>query len=79
MLRQFQSRNDNQITGLEIFAIALGLSTFQAEVAGRVLVLYSDNKGVPCFVLVYWLVAVSVFFARSRAQYRQGISKGLGS
>jgi hypothetical protein len=47
MLRQFQSRNDNQITGLEIFAIALGLSTFQADVAGRVLVLYSDNKGVP--------------------------------
>ena len=46
MLGQFQARNDNQITGLEIFAIALGLSTFQREIAGRSLVIYSDNKGL---------------------------------
>ena len=41
----FRKRVDQQITGLEIFAIALGLSTFQLEVAGRVVIVHSDNTG----------------------------------
>jgi hypothetical protein len=34
-----------QITTLEILAISIGLSTFQAELAGRKVVVWSDNKG----------------------------------
>jgi hypothetical protein len=48
MLDCFKHRNDNQITGLEIFAICLGLSTFQCELAGRVIVIHSDNTGMLC-------------------------------
>ena len=34
-----------QITTLEILAISIGLSTFQAELGGRKVVVWSDNKG----------------------------------
>ena len=34
-----------QITTLEILAIAIGLSTFQSELKGRKVVVWSDNKG----------------------------------
>ena len=64
LMSRFASRSDNQITSLELLAIAVrpsfvrcacclplvlacqvGLSTFEREVAGRRLVLYSDNSG----------------------------------
>ncbi len=41
----FQERCDNQITTLEILAISVGISTFSKELAGRRVVIYSDNKG----------------------------------
>ena len=41
----FQKRHDSQICGLEMLAIALGLSTFAAELRGRSVVVFSDNKG----------------------------------
>ena len=34
-----------QITTLEILAISIGLSTFQSELKGRKVVVWSDNKG----------------------------------
>ena len=43
--KQFAARQDRQITGLEILACAIALSTFQQEIAGRVVCLYSDNTG----------------------------------
>ena len=45
LMKQFQSRSDNQIMTLEILAIALGLSTFAEEVRGRKVVVFSDNTG----------------------------------
>ena len=42
---RFEQRSDNNITSLEILAIAVGLSTFQDEIAGRKVVLFSDNTG----------------------------------
>jgi hypothetical protein len=41
----FRKRDDGQITSLEILAIALGVSTFGDEIAGRRLIVFSDNKG----------------------------------
>ena len=41
-----RDRRDKQITGLEIWAIALGLSTFQQQIRGKTVFLYSDNTGV---------------------------------
>ena len=45
IVRWFEARDDNQITSLEILAIAVGPSTFSQELAGRTVVVYSDNKG----------------------------------
>ena len=44
-----KERRDKQITGLEIWAIALGLSTFQEQIRGKTVFLYSDNTGVCAF------------------------------
>ena len=41
-----KNRRDNQITGLEIWAIALGLPTFQQQIMGKTVFLYSDNRSV---------------------------------
>ena len=41
----FQNRKDAQICGLEMLAIALGLSSFSDELRGRNVAVYSDNKG----------------------------------
>ena len=56
MLQRFKSRRDNQIMGLELLSISLGLSTFQDQLRGRKVVIHSDNSGsevgllprVPC-------------------------------
>ena len=40
-----KEREDQQIMGLELLSIALGLSTFQGECAGRKVVVHSDNRG----------------------------------
>ena len=60
IMRWFQSRADGQITSLEILAIAVGMSTFSEELAGRKVIVYSDNTGAEvrvsyhriCFVYV---------------------------
>ena len=45
IMQWFYERADGQITSLEILAISMGLSTFAAELAGRKVVVYSDNTG----------------------------------
>ena len=45
VLEQFKRRKDNQIMGLELLAISLGLSTFQEQLSGRKVVIHSDNSG----------------------------------
>ena len=41
-----KDRRDKQITGLEIWAIALGLPSFQQQIMGKTVFLYSDNTGM---------------------------------
>ena len=45
VLDEFQQREDAQIMGLEILAIAVGLATFANELRGRKVVVWSDNTG----------------------------------
>jgi hypothetical protein len=40
-----RKRGDGQMTSLEILAIALGVNTFADSIAGRRLIVFSDNKG----------------------------------
>ena len=44
-LAWFTRRGDNQIMGLELMAISLGLSTFGNMLEGRKVVVHCDNKG----------------------------------
>ena len=45
VLQFFVSRRDNQIIGLELLAIALGMSTFEELLLGRRVCIWSDNVG----------------------------------
>ena len=45
LLERFVRRSDNQIMGLELLSISLGLSTFEDKLRGRRIVVHSDNKG----------------------------------
>ena len=45
MLQALEARNDKQILGLELFALALGCSTFAERLVGRKVFLWSDNVG----------------------------------
>ena len=42
---RFQARQDNQIMGLELLAISLGLCTFEKFLSGRKVVVHCDNSG----------------------------------
>ena len=45
IMAQFQARSDNQITTLEVLAIAVGLSSFSDLLSGRRVAIFSDNRG----------------------------------
>ena len=45
LLAMFKSRNDNQIMGLELLSISLGLCTFERLIRGRNVIVHSDNTG----------------------------------
>lgn len=45
LLRLFRERRDNQIGGLEVLSIALGLATFEPLLSGRCVNIFSDNSG----------------------------------
>ena len=45
LVRLFQERRDNQIGGLEVLSIALGLATFETLLSGRCVNIFSDNAG----------------------------------
>ena len=45
VLAQFRPRKDNQIMGLELLAISLGMSTFEERLRGRTVIIHCDNKG----------------------------------
>ena len=44
-MAHFSERRDGQIMGLELLALALALSSFKQMIAGRRIVLWSDNVG----------------------------------
>ena len=50
IMEGFRNRADNQITSLEILAIAVGLSTFRKELCGRNVLVYSDNTGAEAII-----------------------------
>jgi len=55
VLAKLMARRDSQIMALEAIAIALGLSTFAADLRGRKVVLYSDNTGAEVrYPLLEW-------------------------
>ena len=45
LMCMFQRRADNQIMGLELLAISLGMSVFEREMAGKCTVVHCDNTG----------------------------------
>ena len=45
ILEKFSKRKDNQITTLEVLAIAIGLSTFGALLENKRVSIFSDNEG----------------------------------
>jgi hypothetical protein len=45
IMERFMKRSDNQITTLEVLAIAVGLSTFGELLENRRVVIFSDNVG----------------------------------
>jgi hypothetical protein len=45
LIEKFKRRRDNQIMGLELLSISLGLSTFAELIRGRNVVIHSDNTG----------------------------------
>ena len=45
VMSQFTRRSDNQIMGLELPAVSLGLSTFETALRGLKVVVHSDNSG----------------------------------
>ena len=45
LLGSFRHRADNQIMGLELLAITLGLGTFEQLLRGRRIVVHRDNRG----------------------------------
>jgi hypothetical protein len=48
LLSLFKQREDSQIMGQELLAIALGLSTFVDRLRGRCVRVWCDNKGGEC-------------------------------
>ena len=44
-MAHFCERRDGQIMGLELLALALAVSSFKQMIAGRRIVLWSDNVG----------------------------------
>ena len=45
IVSSFRRRRDNQIMGLELLSISLGLCTFAELIRGRNVVVHSDNTG----------------------------------
>ena len=44
-MEQFRNRSDNQIMGLELLSVSLGLGTFREKLRNRMVVIHSDNSG----------------------------------
>jgi hypothetical protein len=47
-LAKFDTRNDKQITGLEVLAVVLALATFGDMMLGKRVNVWSDNTGAEC-------------------------------
>jgi hypothetical protein len=45
IMSHFVNRNDNQIMGLELLGISMGMATFEDELRGRNVVIHCDNTG----------------------------------
>ena len=55
VLARFRSRRDNQIMGLELLAISLGMCTFEWLLKDKKVVVHSDNTGSEVLLSEFWL------------------------
>ena len=60
--QSFKKRGDNQIMGLELLSISLGMVTFEKRLANRKIVIHSDNKGSEVRVAVFGLMTMNTYF-----------------
>ena len=74
VLSRFKSRKDNQIMGMELLAISLGLCTFDWLIQGRTVVVHCDNTGSEaCFI--HSLHPASLHCAVVQASIRRGTAR----
>ena len=67
ILAQFRRRRDNQIMGLELLSISLGLCTFEHLIRGRNVIVHSDNTGSEaCRLRVCLLIGMFSMLSRFR-------------
>ena len=59
-LASFRQRGDNQIMGLELLSISLGLGTFKDMLANRRVVVHSDNRGAEASCAVFACVRLCI-------------------
>jgi len=45
LMQKFEDRKDNQIMGLEILAIILGIETYKEKMSGKLVRIWTDNSG----------------------------------
>ena len=79
ILERFRYRQDSQIMGLELLAIALGMSTFGSMIRNRNVVIHSDNTGsevrtAPC---TRGLSVISFFSLIFKVALRRGSARSL--
>ena len=74
IMGQFKQRKDNQIMGLELLAISLGMCTFEWLLVDRKVVVHCDNKGSEVR-LGYVSKGVLVFSCFARHRFGEGLLK----
>ena len=74
LLQQFKQRRDNQIMGLELLSISLGLCTFEHLIRDRNVIVHSDNTGSEVGLLLSVRAACFIMHiaAMSKASIRRG-------
>ena len=80
IVQHFRSRKDNQIMGMELLSIVLGIHSFSTDIMGMPVVIHSDNAGseVLCIVHVTFASHIIYFSLRSGVAVRaRGIMRRL--
>ena len=68
VMKAFYHRRDNQIMGLELLAISLGLETFKELLSGRRVVIHSDNSGSEVGSIAFLSIVLRLHVCDGRCQ-----------